>query len=80
MGVLFHNQVREESPTIRELSCRKNAWGGHHRGAPSDVLELVISSYRAKNSQLRLVTQDSLSLICSTGFVNFWTGMPFASS
>jgi hypothetical protein len=32
MGVLFHNQVREESPTIRELSCRKNAWGGHIYG------------------------------------------------
>jgi len=47
---------------------------------PSDVLELVISSYRAKKSQRRLATQDSLSLICSTGFVNFWTGMPFAST
>ena len=44
----------------------------------SGVLELVDFSYRAKNSKRRPSAQDSLSLIVSRGFINFWTGTRFA--
>src|SRR5882672_3902934 len=49
-----------------------------HGGRRCRVLELVISSYRSENSQRRLATRDSLSLIFSIGFLKFWTGRSFA--